>query len=427
MTASPMETPSPMDIPRKSRASAWRRYAPFAAISVLVLAGGTLGLRRLRVAAPTVDKATVWIDTVQRGTMVREIQGQGKLVPEDVRWISATTPARVDQILVRPGASVTPETVLLVLVNPDVELAALEAERQLAGAESELVNLRASLESQRLAQESQVATLRSELGDARRRAVADDDLANKGFLSELERGQSRDRASELAGRIDFEERRAKALGRSQAAQLAAQEQQVERLRAIAEFRQRAVDELHVRAGAAGVLQQLPLQVGQSVAAGALLANVARPDRLKAEIRVPEVQAKDAQIGLPATVDTHAGLVPGHVVRVDPAVVSGFVKVDVSLEGNLPAGARPDLSVAGTIELDRLDDVLFVGRPAQGQPDSDVGLFRLEPDGDVAVRTPVRLGRTSVKTVEVVRGLRQGNRVILSDMAQWREAERVKLR
>jgi HlyD family secretion protein len=164
-----------------------------------------------------------------------------------------------------------------------------------------------------------------------------------------------------------------------------------------------------------------------VAAGALLANVARPDRLKAEIRVPEVQAKDAQIGLPATVDTHAGLVPGHVVRVDPAVVSGFVKVDVSLEGNLPPGARPDLSVAGTIELDRLDDVLFVGRPAQGQPDSDVGLFKLEPDGDVAVRTPVRLGRTSVRTVEVVRGLRQGDRVILSDMAQWSQAERVKLR
>jgi multidrug resistance efflux pump len=416
-----------MDIPRRKRAKPWRRYASFAALSVLVLGGGTLGLHRLRVAAPTVDKATVWIDTVQRGTMVREIQGQGKLVPEDVRWISATTPARVDQILVRPGTAVTPETVLLVLVNPDVELAALEAERQLAGAESELVNLRASLESQRLAQESQVATLRSELGDARRRAVADDDLANKGFLSELERGQSRDRAAELAGRIDFEEKRARAIGRGQSAQLAAQEQQVERLRAIAEFRRRAVDELHVRAGATGVLQQLPLQVGQSVAAGALLANVARPDRLKAEIRIPEVQAKDAQIGLPAKVDTHADLVSGHVVRVDPAVVSGFVKVDVSIEGSLPAGARPDLSVAGTIELDRLDDVLFVGRPAQGQPDSDVGLFKLEPDGDVAVRTPVRLGRTSVKTVEVVRGLRQGDRVILSDMAQWSQADRVKLR
>jgi multidrug resistance efflux pump len=416
-----------MDILRKRPARPWRRYASFAALSVLVLGGGTLGLRRLRVAAPTVDRATVWIDTVQRGTMVREIQGQGKLVPEDVRWISATTPARVDQILVRPGTAVAPETVLLVLVNPEVELAALEAERQLAGSESELVNLRASLESQRLSQESQVATLRSELGDARRRAVADDDLANRGFLSELERGQSRDRAAELAGRVDFEEKRAKALGRGLAAQLAAQEQQVERLRAIAEFRRRAVDELHVRAGAAGVLQQLPLQVGQSVAAGALLANVARPDKLKAEIRVPEVQAKDVQIGLSTTVDTHAGLVSGHVVRVDPAVMSGFVKVDVSLEGNLPAGARPDLSVAGTMELDRLEDVLFVGRPAQGQPDSDIGLFKVEPDGDVAVRTPVRLGRTSVKTVEVVRGLRQGDRVILSDMAQWSEAERVKLR
>jgi multidrug resistance efflux pump len=416
-----------MDVPRKRRARAWRRYALLAALAALVVGGSTFGLRRLHPAAPTLDKSAVWIDSVRRGAMVREIQGQGKLVPEDVRWISAAAPARVDQILVRPGTAVTPDTVLLVLVNPDVELAALEAERQLAGAQAELVNLRASLERDRLAQESQVATLRSELGDARRRAVADDDLANKGFLSELERGQSRDRAKELAGRIDFEEKRTKALGRGQAAQLAAQEQQVERLRAIAEFRRRAVDDLRVRAGAAGVLQQLPLQVGQSVAAGALLANVARPDRLKAEIRVPEVQAKDAQIGLSATVDTHTGLVQGRVIRVDPAVVSGFVKVDLSLEGSLPAGARPDLSVGATIELDRLDDVLFVGRPTQGQPDSELGLFRLEPDGDDAVRTPVRLGRASVKTVEIVGGLREGDRVILSDMAQWSQADRVKLR
>jgi multidrug resistance efflux pump len=422
-----MNPTSSMDIPRnKSQLAPWRRYAVFAAVTALVAVGTTIGLRRLR-ATPTLDKATLWIDTVRRGPMVREIQGQGKLVPEEVRWISAATAARVDQILVRPGAAVAPDTVLLVLANPDVELAALEAERQLAGAQSELVNLRASLESQKLAQQSQVATLRSELGDARRRAVADDDLANKGFLSELERGQSRDRASELAGRIEFEERRAKALGRGQEAQLAAQEQQVERLRAIAEFRRRAVDDLRVRARAEGVLQQLPLQVGQAVAAGALLASVARPDRLKAEIRVPEVQAKDAQIGLAATVDTHAGLVQGRVTRVEPAVVSGFVKVDVSLDGALPAGARPDLSVAGTIELDRLDDVVFVGRPAQGQPDSDVALFRLEPGGDAAVRTPVHLGRTSVKTVEVVSGLRDGDRVILSDMAQWAQAERIKLR
>jgi multidrug resistance efflux pump len=416
-----------MDVPRRvSARKKWQRYAA-AIAGVVAVAAATLALRKVGAATPVVDRATVWIDSVKKGTMIREIQGQGTLVPEDIRWISAISAARVEQILVHPGTAVQKDTVILVLANPDMELAALEAERQLAGAQSDLVNLQASLEAQRLAQQSQVATLRSELGEARRRAAADDDLAQKGFLSGLERGQSRDRASELAGRLDFEQQRAVALARGQAAQVAAQQQQVERLRSIAEVRRRAVDDLQVRAGADGVLQQLPLQVGQSVAAGALLAKVARPDRLKAEIRIPEVQAKDAQLGLPATVDTHSGLVNGHVTRIDPAVQSGFVKVDVSLEGALPAGARPDLSVAGIITLDRLDDVLFVGRPALGQPDAALTLFRVEPDGDSAVRVPVRLGRSSVKTIEVQGGLNEGDRVILSDMSQWSSAERLRLR
>jgi multidrug resistance efflux pump len=415
-----------MDVLRKSSGRPWRRYLAAAAV-VVAVAGATLALRRIGAAAPVVDKATLWVDTVKRGAMVREIQGQGTLVPEDVRWLSAVGPARVEEILVHPGTAVKPDTVILVLANPDLELAALEAERQLASAQAELVNLGASLESQRLAQQSQVATLRSELGDARRRATADDDLAKRGFLSELERGQSRDHASELAGRLDFEQKRVEALGRGQAAQIAAQQQQVERLRSIAEVRRRAVDDLRVRALSEGVLQQLPLQVGQSVAAGALLAKVARPDRLKAEVRIPEVQSKDAQLGLPAIIDTHVGIVHGHVTRIDPAVQSGFVKVDVSLEGSLPAGARPDLSVAGIIELDRLDDVLYVGRPTQGQPDTTVGVFRLDPDGETAARTPVRFGRTSVKTIEVVDGLREGDRVILSEMSQWNAVDRVRLR
>ncbi len=416
-----------MDIPRKSTRASWvRRFIPVPLVLVVVV-GATIGLRRLRTAAPVVDKSAVWIDTVKRGAMVREIQGQGTLVPEDIRWISANGPARVEQILVQVGTAVQKDTVILVLGNPDLELAALEAERQLAGGEADLVNLRASLASQGLAQESQVASLRSELGDARRRAAADDTLAEKGFLSELERSQSRDHASELAGRLEFEQKRAGALGQGQAAQIAAQEQQVGRLRAIAEVRRREVDDLHVRAGEEGVLQQLPLQVGQSVATGTLLGKVARPDRLKAEIRIPEVQAKDAQIGLSATIDTHAGLVAGHVTRIDPAVQSGFVKVDVALDGALPHGARPDLNVAGIIELDRLENVLFVGRPALGQPDAMLTLFRVEAGEETAVRTEVHLGRSSVKTIEVLSGLREGDRVILSDMTEWANAQHVRLR
>jgi HlyD family secretion protein len=415
-----------MDVPRKLPTSTWRRYAILAAVP-LGLTAVTVSLRGVRAAAPTIDRATVWIDSVHRGPMVREIQGQGTLVPEDIRWISASSPARVERILIHPGTAVQETTVILVLANPDLELAALEAERQLGSAQSDVVNLKASLDSQRLAQQSQVATLRSELGDAQRRATADDELAKKGFLSELERRQSREHASELAGRLDFEQKRIEALGRGHAAQVAAQEQQVERLRAIAAVRRRTVEDLNVRAGAVGVLQQLPLQVGQSVATGALLAKVARPDKLKAEIRIPEVQAKDARLGLVAVVDTHSELIAGHVTRVEPAVQSGFVKVDVSLEGILPAGARPDLSVAGTIEIDRLDDVLFIGRPALAQPDATLNLFKVDREGASATRTEVRVGRSSVKTIEVVSGLREGDRVILSDMSQWSQAQRVKLR
>ncbi len=375
-------------------------------LAVVAVAGVTVGLGRLRAAAPVVDRASIWIDTVKRGPLVREIQAQGLLVPEEVRWISAVAPARVERVLVQPGAAVRADTVLMVLANSDLELAALEAERQLASAHSDLVNLQASLEGQKLAQESQVATLRSELGDARRRATADDDLAKKGFLSDLELGQTRDRASELTGRLAFEQKRGEALGRGQAAQIAAQKQQVERQRAIAQVRRREVDDLHVRAGVAGVLQQLPLQAGQSVAPGALLAKVARPDKLKAEVRVPEVQAKDVQLGLRVAIDTHSA-------------------VDVALTGELPAGARPDLSVAATIELERLDDVLFVGRPAGGQ--ASTSLLKLERDGTTALRTPVQLGRSSVKAIEIIHGLKEGDQVILSDMSQWNAADRVRLR
>ena len=414
-----------MDIPRTSTKQSKRTIAVAAA--VLAVAATTAMLGRMRAAAPAVDRAAIWIDTVKRGPMVREILGQGTLVPEEVRWISAVANARIERILVHPGAEVAADTVLLVLANPELELAALEAERQLAQAASDLINLQASLEGQRLAQQSQVATLRSELGDAKRRATADDDLGNKGFLSDLERGQSRDRASELDGRLAFEQKRVAALARGHGAQIAAQRQQVERQRAIAQLRRREVDGLQVRAGIAGVLQQLPWQVGQSVTAGTMLAKVARPDQLKAEVRISETQAKDVALGLPVAVDTHTAVIAGKVTRIDPAVQGGFVKVDVTLAGPLPAGARPDLSVSATIVLERLDDVLYIGRPAQGEAHATLGLLKLEGDGETAVRTPVALGRSSVKSVEIVRGLREGDRVILSDMSRWNAADRIRLR
>lgn len=425
MTLSDVERSS-MDVPRIGPRR--RRRRVLALVGLLVVLGGlTMFFRQLKPAVPVVDRATVWIDTVKRGALVREVLANGELVPEDIRWISAVAPARVEQILIRPGATVRADSVLLVLVNADLELVALEAERQVAAAQSALVNLRATLDSQRLAQQAQLASLQSDLGDARRRAAADEDLAGKGFLSELEHSQSRERAREMGGRLEFEKKRLAALERGQAAQIAAQAQQVDRQRSIARVRRREADDLRVRAGVDGVLQQLPLQIGQSVTAGALLAKVARPDRLKAEVRVPEVQAKDLRLGLPVSIDTHTGIVAGSVARIDPAVQGGYVKVDVALNGPLPVGARPDLSVAATIELEHLADVLFVGRPAHGAANSATTLLRLEPDGDTAVRTAVQLGASSARAVQVVGGLQEGDRVILSDLSQWNATDRLRVK
>jgi HlyD family secretion protein len=414
-----------VDIPRP-RVNRTPRKVALAVAGALVLLGTTTGLRRLRAAAPTVERSTVWMDTVQRGPMVREVLGQGTLVPEEIRWIAAKANARVERVLVKPGAKVLPDTVLLELSNSDLELAALEADRQLAQGQAELVNLQATLNAQKLAQQSTVATISSDLADARRRARADAELAKKGFLSDLEQGQTLGKADELEGRLGFEKKRLTAQSQGITAQVAAQRAQVERLRSIAEFRRKEVDDLKERAGVTGVLQELPLQPGQAVAAGAILAKVARPDRLKAEVRIPETQAKDVLIGQKATIDTRNGVVPGHVVRIDPAAQAGTVLVDVTLDGALPAGARPDLNIEGTIEIERLASVLFVGRPALGQPGGTIGLFKLEPDGSGAERTTVKLGASSVKSVEILGGLREGDRVILSDMSQWDQVDRIRL-
>jgi HlyD family secretion protein len=416
-----------MDFARERPIMRGRHTLAVAAAFVVALGGATFALGHLRAAAPSLERSSVWIDTVTRGPLVRDVQATGVLVPEQIHWISAVAPARVDRILVQPGANVRADTVLLVLTNPELELTALEAERQLAGAQADLANLQATLEGLGLAQQSQVATLQAELADARRRAAADEALAAKGFLSELERGSTRERSGELTGRLDFEQKRGQALARAHAAQIAAAGQQVERQRSVAQARRREVEALQVRAGIDGVLQQLALQAGQSVAAGAPLAKLARPDRLKAEIRVPEGQAKDVTLGLPVTIDTHSAQVAGHVARIDPAVQAGFVKVDVAIDGGLPTGARPDLSVSATIVLERLDDVLYVGRPAHSQLGGSASVFRLDPGGELAVRTPVQVGRGSIRSIEVVNGLREGDRVILSDLSQWGSADRVRLK
>jgi HlyD family secretion protein len=423
--ARPSLTYSPVDIPR-APVNKTRRVVITVAAGVLALLGVTVGLRRLRPAAPTVDRGTVWMDTVQRGPMVREVLGQGTLVPEDIHWLAAKANARVERVLVKPGAVVKADTIILELSNSDLELEALEADRQLSQAEAELVNLQATLNGQRLAQESAVATIGSDLADARRRARADEALAKKGFLSDLEQAQTLGRAQELDGRLEFEKKRLTAQSKGITAQVTAQRAQIERLRSISQFRRKEVDALRLRAGVDGVLQELSLQNGQSVAAGALLAKVVRPEKLQAEIRIPETQAKDVLIGQKATVDTRNGVVAGHVVRIDPAAQAGTVRIDVSLDGALPPGARPDLNVEGTIEIERLASVLYVGRPASGQPDSTVGLFRLDPDGSGAERTTVQLGRSSVKSVEIRGGLHEGDRVILSDMSQWDQVDRIRL-
>jgi HlyD family secretion protein len=415
-----------MDIPRKKKSKV-PRYVAYAVITAIVLGGATFGLSRLRAAAPTVERATVWTDTAKRGTMVRQVLGQGTLVPEDIRWISATAAARVERIIILPGAHVLPDSVLVELSNPDVELAALEADRGVAAAEATLTNLSATLDGGRLAQQSTVASLHSNLDDAKRRATADQDLADKGFLSKLELDASKERAKELDGRLDFERRRLDAISRGTGAQLISQRSEVERLKSIAEFRHRQLDGLKVRAGVDGILQELPLQVGQSVLQGALLAKVAKPDKLKAEIHIPETQMRDVAIGQKALVDTRNGVVEGKVTRIDPGAVAGTVRVDVSFTTALPQGARPDLTVEGTIELERLDNVLYVGRPAFGDPGTTVKLFKLVEGGEEAVRVPVQLGKSSVKTVEVKGGLAEGDVVVLSDMSQWDSTDRIRLR
>ncbi|WP_164012369.1 efflux RND transporter periplasmic adaptor subunit [Pyxidicoccus trucidator] len=414
-----------MDIPKAKKKTRKPWVLAIAGASALLLV--TVGLSRLRPAAPSVERASVWLDTVKRGPMVRQVKGAGTLVPEYIRWLTADTAGRVERIHVRPGATVTADTLLMELANPDVQLQALEAERQLASAQADLIKLRMELETLRLGQEATVATLTSESADAVRRAEASHALHQKELIGDLEVKQTREKAGELSRRLELERKRLNVVASSMKDQLVAQQGQVERLKAVAQFRRNQVESMKVRAGEDGVLQDLPLELGQWVTPGVLLAKVVKPERLKAELRIAETQARDIQPGQKALIDTRNGVVEGTVARVAPAASQGTVRVEVSLPEELPRGARPDLTVEGTVELERLGNVLSVGRPAGAQPNGTMSLFRLVSGGDEAIRVPVQLGRGSVNAVEVVQGLQEGDQVVLSDMAAWDAVERVILR
>ena len=413
-----------MDVARKKPRSRKRWIFGTAGIAALALSGVALG--RMEPAAPSVERANVWTDTVRRGDMVRQVRGPGTLVAEDIRWVSVVTPGRIERKLVEPGTKVDAGTVIVEISNPDAERQTLEAQRQLAAAVAELATLRSNLENQRLTQEGTVAQVTSDYNEAQRQIRTAEALAAQNLLAPQELEKARDRAGELRTRLEVERRRLQFMGSSLRSQVDAQEKQVTMLRTLAAFQQQQMEAMKVRAGTAGVLQELPVEMGQWVNSGATLAKVVQPGRLKAVLRIPETQAKDLTVGQVAGIDTRNGVVRGHVTRIDPASQNGTVGVDVTLDGPLPQGARPDLSVDGTIDIERLHDVLYVGRPGFGQPESTVGMFRLTPDGRQATRVSVRLGRGSASTVEVAGGLKPGDVVILSDMSQYDSADRVRL-
>lgn len=402
-----------------------RRYT-YVGLALVGIVLVTVAVSRLRPAAPTVDRATVWIDTVKRGSMVRQVRGSGVLVPEVIRWIPATSNGTVERILLRPGATVEPETVILELSNLSLQQAVLEARLNLEGAQAQYDNRKAELESQLLNQRSLLSQTEAAYRQAQLQYEADAQLAKEGLVSDLQLKRSRSQAEELAQRVETERRRLAILEGGLSSQLAPQKAEVDRRRTLYELQRKLLDELRVRAGIRGVLQQVTVEVGQQVGPGTNLARVADPSVLKAEIRIAETQARDVQVGQRAFVDTRNGVIEGVVSRIDPASQQGTVGVDIVFPTRAyPRGARPDLNVDATIELERLEDVVYVGRPAFGQEHSTVSLFKLLPNGE-AVRVTVKLGRSSVQTIEVVDGLQPGDQVILSDMSQYDGFDRIRL-
>lgn len=416
-----------MDIPRKNATR--NRWIRRSVIGVVVVTGviaiqATLG--KLQPAAPEVQAGTVWPDVVKRGEMLRNVRGLGTLVPEEILAIPATTDGRVVRRLMLPGTEVRQETLLLELSNPELQTQMIDAEWQVKAAEATLTDLKVKLESNRLDQEAALAKVLAEYNQAKLKADRDDLLFREGLVVEITMKISRNVAEELKNRYEIDKKRLEISKESVESQLAAQQTKVEQLRAMYGLRKSQVEALHVRAGTEGVLQEVAVQVGQQVVAGTTLARVVQPWRLKAELKIPETQAKDILIGQPVAVDTRNGIIQGKVSRIDPAVVNGTVTVDAQLVGELPKGARPDLSVEGTVELERLTNVLYVGRPVFGQEKSTITLFKVTADGKEANRLQVKLGRSSVSTIEILEGLREGDKVILSDMSQWDNYNRIRL-
>jgi len=417
-----------MDIQRPSNARAKKiRRIAYGTAALLLLGGVTYGLSKLRPAAPSVDRATIWPDEVKRGPMLREVRGLGTLVPEDIRWIPAQTESRVERWVLRPGAIVKPDSIIMELSDPTLQREALDAEFQLKGAEAEYANLKVQVDSDLMNQKANEAAVRSDFEQARLQHDVDEKLFKEGIGSDHIRSLSRVREEQLAIRVQLEGERTKIAADSAKARLAAQQAKIDEQKALYQLKKSQVDALHVRAGINGVLQLVPVEVGQRVTPGINLARVADPKKLKAEIKIAETQAKDVTIGQKATIDTRNGVVNGHVSRIDPSVVNGTVTVDVAISDPLPNGARPDLSVDGTVELENLKDVLYVGRPVHGQADSTIGIFKIIDDGSEAVRVNVKLGRSSVNTIEIVQGLKVGDKVILSDMSAWDNFDRIRLK
>ena len=411
------------DVKRKKRI----RQAVYVLAALILIPLVTYALHTLKPAAPTVDKGVVWTDTVKRGSMLREVRGLGTLVPETIRLIPAATDGQVEERYLLPGVPVKANTAILLLQNPELQQAALDAEYQQKGAEAELNNLKAQLQNLLMDQTAKAAGVRSEFHQAQIQADTNEELFKLGLISDVVMKTSKVKAEELAKQNDIAEKQVTTFASSMEPQIAVQQSKVDELRALSDLKRSQVAQLRVTPGIDGVLQELDVEVGQKVTMGTVLARVAQPTHLKAQLKIAETQAKDVQIGQKASIDTHNGIISGHVTRIDPAVVNGTVTVDCSLEGTLPEGARPDLSVEGTVEIERLTDVIYVGRPVHGEADSTVGLFKVTADGSEATRVQVALGKTSVNTVEIKKGLQVGDTVILSDMSQWDNYDRIQLK
>jgi multidrug efflux pump subunit AcrA (membrane-fusion protein) len=405
-----------------------RRQIVMFGIGLVLIVAATLGVRRLKPAAPSVERGTVWTDVVKRGSMLRQVRGPGSLMPvqEAVRQIPAETEATVVRIRVLPGTQVQADTILLEMSNSQVEQAAIDAQLQLKAAEAEYQSLRVRLDSDLMTQKAGAATVNADYSQAQRQADTDKALYDLGVISGLAYKASKGKADELTTRNDLENQRLTINKKAIETQLAQEQAKVDQARTLAALKQKQLDALRVRAGISGVLVDLPMQVGQHVQPGIMLAKVVQPEHLMAALKIAETQARDVQFGEPASIDTHNGVISGTVMRVDPAVQNGTVTVDVKLTSELPKGARPDLSVDGTIDLEKLDNVLYVGRPAFGQENSTISLFKLDADGKEAMRVPVKVGRESVNSIQVFEGLHEGDTVILSDMSRWDKTDRIRL-